>query len=78
MMVLPRDGLKDPAGNPVTYDKAYTVGEFDLYIPQDETFATVESTVGSLKSLAVLAKICTLVNGSMRWCDSTPCHIAGW
>ncbi len=39
IMVLPRDGLKDPAGNPVSYDKAYTVGEFDLYIPQDETGA---------------------------------------
>ncbi len=24
IMVLPRDGLKDEAGNPVTYDKAYT------------------------------------------------------
>lgn len=36
IMVLPRDGLKDEAGNPVKYDKAYTIGEFDLYIPKDE------------------------------------------
>jgi nitrite reductase (NO-forming) len=35
IMVLPRDGLKDEAGNPVAYDKAYTIGEFDLYIPKD-------------------------------------------
>lgn len=36
IMVLPRDGLKDPAGNPLRYDRAYTIGEFDLYIPKDE------------------------------------------
>ena len=36
LMVLPRDGLKDPSGKPLTYDKAYTIGEFDLYIPKDE------------------------------------------
>jgi nitrite reductase (NO-forming) len=37
IMVLPRDGLKDPAGNPITYDRAYYVGEQDYYLPQDET-----------------------------------------
>ena len=36
IMVLPRDGLKDPAGNPVTYDRAYYIGEQDYYIPRDE------------------------------------------
>lgn len=36
IMVLPRDGLKDPEGNPLRYDTAYTIGEFDLYIPRDE------------------------------------------
>ncbi|MCY1507659.1 Copper-containing nitrite reductase [compost metagenome] len=36
LMVLPRDGLKDPAGNPLRYDRAYSIGEFDLYIPKDE------------------------------------------
>ncbi len=35
LMVLPRDGLKDPAGNALRYDRAYTIGEFDLYIPKD-------------------------------------------
>ena len=36
IMVLPRDGLKDPAGNPITYDRAYYVGEQDYYLPRDE------------------------------------------
>ncbi len=35
IMVLPRDGLKDPAGNPVRYDRAYYIGEQDFYIPTD-------------------------------------------
>ncbi|RTZ45857.1 nitrite reductase, copper-containing [Candidimonas sp. SYP-B2681] len=35
LMVLPRGGLKDPVGNPLRYDTAYTIGEFDLYIPKD-------------------------------------------
>lgn len=36
IMVLPREGLKDPAGNPLRYDRAYYIGEQDYYIPQDE------------------------------------------
>ena len=36
IMVLPRDGLKDAEGEPVTYDRAYYVGEQDYYIPRDE------------------------------------------
>lgn len=36
IMVLPREGLKDPDGNELSYDMAYTIGEFDLYIPKDE------------------------------------------
>lgn len=36
VMVLPREGLTDPDGNSLPYDKVYTVGEFDLYIPKDE------------------------------------------
>lgn len=35
VMVLPRDGLKDAAGKPYTYDRAYFVGEQDYYIPRD-------------------------------------------
>jgi nitrite reductase (NO-forming) len=36
ILVLPRDGLKDPEGNPVTYDRIYYIGENDFYIPKDE------------------------------------------
>lgn len=36
IMVLPRDGLRDPDGNELPYDRVYTIGEFDLYIPKDE------------------------------------------
>ncbi|MBL8791255.1 MAG: nitrite reductase, copper-containing [Rhizobiales bacterium] len=36
VMVLPRDGLKDGEGKPLTYDRAYFIGEQDYYIPRDE------------------------------------------
>ena len=36
IMVLPRDGLKEAEGNQIHYDRVYTIGEFDLYIPKDE------------------------------------------
>lgn len=36
IMVLPRDGLKDGKGNPLTYDRIYYVGEQDFYVPRDE------------------------------------------
>ena len=36
IMVLPRDGLRDPAGNPLAYDRAYYIGEQDYYVPKDE------------------------------------------
>ena len=36
IMVLPRGGLRDPAGNPVEYDRAYYIGEQDYYVPRDE------------------------------------------
>ena len=35
VMVLPRDGLKDAAGEPVRYDRAYYIGEQDFYLPRD-------------------------------------------
>ncbi len=35
VMVLPRDGLKDPQGNPLTYDKVVYIGEQDFYLPMD-------------------------------------------
>jgi nitrite reductase (NO-forming) len=36
VMVLPRGGLNDGKGNPLTYDLAYFIGEQDFYIPRDE------------------------------------------
>ncbi|MCL4715025.1 MAG: nitrite reductase, copper-containing [Hyphomonadaceae bacterium] len=36
VMVLPRDGLKDHEGRPVSYDKLFYIGENDLYVPRDE------------------------------------------
>lgn len=36
MMVLPRKGLADENGNPITFDKAYYVAEQDYYIPKDK------------------------------------------
>ena len=45
VMVLPRDGLKDGNGKPLTYDKIFYVGESDFYVPRDEdgNFKTYES-----------------------------------
>jgi nitrite reductase (NO-forming) len=34
--ILPRDGLKDDKGNPVTYDRMFYIGENDFYIPRDK------------------------------------------
>jgi nitrite reductase (NO-forming) len=36
IMVLPRDGLKDEKGTPITYDKVFYIGENDFYVPRDE------------------------------------------
>ena len=35
VMVLPRGGLSDRDGSPIRYDRAYCVGEQDLYLPRD-------------------------------------------
>jgi hypothetical protein len=36
IMVLPRDGLKDHLGMPVSYDRIDYIGENDFYIPRGE------------------------------------------
>jgi len=36
IMVLPRDGLKDRAGKPLSYDKVVYIGEQDFYVPRDK------------------------------------------
>ena len=45
IMVLPRDGLKDPKGKRIKYDRAYYIGEQDLYLPSnaDGTFKSYKS-----------------------------------
>ena len=35
IMVLPREGLTDGKGNPLSYDRVYYVGEQDFYVPRD-------------------------------------------
>ncbi|MFV0283516.1 MAG: copper-containing nitrite reductase [Castellaniella sp.] len=49
LLVLPRDGLKDENGKPLHYDKIYTIGEFDLYIPKDAegNYKTYETALES-------------------------------
>jgi nitrite reductase (NO-forming) len=70
LMVLPRDGLKDERGTPVTYDTAYTIGEFDLYIPKDEngnymTFESVgESYADTLDVMRGLIPTHVVFNGA--------------
>lgn len=39
IMVLPRDGLRDAAGQRVSYDRAYYIGEQDFYLPRDASGA---------------------------------------
>ncbi|WP_353147888.1 copper-containing nitrite reductase [Pollutimonas bauzanensis] len=60
VMVLPRGGLKDPNGKSLRYDKVYTIGEFDLYIPKGadgkyKEYATLadsyEDTVAVMRTL---------------------------
>ena len=35
LLVLPREGLRDGYGNPITYDKAFYFGEQDYYVPMN-------------------------------------------
>ncbi len=58
IMVLPKDGLRDPAGNPLEYDRAYYIGEQDYYVPQDEdgVFKRYDSPAVSLGDDAAVMK----------------------
>jgi nitrite reductase (NO-forming) len=58
IMVLPKDGLRDPAGNPLEYDRAYYIGEQDYYVPQDEdgVFKRYDSPAASLGDDAAVMK----------------------
>lgn len=36
VLILPKDGLRDNAGKPLRYDRAYYVGEQDYYLPKGD------------------------------------------
>ena len=65
IMVLPRDGLKNAQGKPVTSDRAYYIGEQDFYLPQDET--------GKYKTYSVPAAGFSDMTEVMR--TLTPTHV---
>ena len=70
IMVLPREGLRDPAGNPVEYDRAYYIGEQDYYLPQDENGEFMRYDVPSesfgddLEAMKALVPTHIVFNGS--------------
>jgi len=61
IMVLPRDGLKDADGNPVSYDKAYYIGEQDFYIPKDEKgkYKTYVNPIAGMQDMLNVMKTLT-------------------
>lgn len=71
VMVLPRDGLKDAYGQPLSYDKVYTIGEFDLYIPRDEDGnykkygSAAESYGDSIEAMRSLVPTHVVFNGKV-------------
>jgi len=71
IMVLPRDGLKDGNGKPLTYDKIYYVGEQDFYVPRDEngkfkTYASAgEAYEDTLKVMRTLTPTHIVFNGAV-------------
>jgi len=70
IMVLPREGLKDENGNPVTFDKAYYIAEQDYYLPKDKDSKTKnistpqESIQGIGQSIKTLKPTNIVFNGS--------------
>jgi len=69
IMVLPKDGLKDENGNPVTFDRAYYIAEQDYYIPKDKdgktkNIATVQQSIQELgESIKTLKPTNIVFNG---------------
>jgi nitrite reductase (NO-forming) len=69
IMVLPRDGLKDPQGKPLRYDRVVAIGEFDLYLPRDDQgrFKSYDTLAGSheetLQAMRSLVPTHVLFNG---------------
>lgn len=71
IMVLPRDGLRDDKGKPITYDKAYYIGEQGFYFPKDaegnyRAYTTVlDSLPDILEYTRKLIPSHTVFNGSV-------------
>ena len=71
VMVLPRDGLKDGAGNPLTYDSIAYIGEQDYYLPMDENgdYRTYEAAgddyADSLDAMRSLIPTHSVFNGAV-------------
>lgn len=71
VMVLPREGLRDPEGNRLHYDRAYYLGEQDLYLPKDAKGAykrypnAVASLADDLKVMRGLIPTHVVFNGKL-------------
>jgi nitrite reductase (NO-forming) len=71
MMVLPRDGLKDGQGNPLTYDEIAYIGEQDYYLPKnpDGSYKTYtvagEDYSDSLEAMRGLIPTHSVFNGAV-------------
>ena len=71
VMVLPRDGLKDGQGNPLTYDEIAYIGEQDYYLPMDEDgeYRTYEAAgddyADSLEAMRTLTPTHSVFNGAV-------------
>jgi nitrite reductase (NO-forming) len=71
VMVLPRDGLKDPEGNLVAYDSIAYIGEQDYYLPKDEDGEYLEyeeageDYADSLDAMRTLVPTHSVFNGAV-------------
>jgi nitrite reductase (NO-forming) len=71
IMVLPRDGLKDAAGNPLRYDSIAYMGEQDYYLPKDENGDFIQYEVAgedyadSLDAMRTLTPTHSVFNGAV-------------
>lgn len=71
IMVLPRDGLRDAAGKPVKYDRAYYIGEQDYYVPKDangnykEYSTLIEGMADTLEVMRTLTPTHVVFNGAV-------------
>ena len=71
VMVLPRDGLKDAKGKPVTYDEVVYIGEQDYYLPKDEDGEYVQYEAAgddygdSLDAMRTLVPTHSVFNGAV-------------